>query len=113
MSKVSLYIAMSLDGIIAKPEDDLSFLDKMHIEGEDYGYNDFEKSMDVIIMGKKTYDWVCRVVGHFPHKQKTYVITRTPKESVDNVEFYTGDISILVNEIEKKTSSVSDSIVIK
>jgi dihydrofolate reductase len=99
---------MSLDGIIAKPNDDLSFLDKMHIEGEDYGYNSFEKSMDVIIMGKKTYDWVCKVVGHFPHKQRTYVITRTPKERIDNVQFYTGDITTLVHETEKDSTIFCD-----
>ena len=99
---------MSLDGIIAKPNDDLSFLDKMHVEGEDYAYNNFEKSMDVIIMGKKTYDWVCKMVGHFPHKQRTYVITRTPKESIDNVQFYTGDITTLVHETEKDSAIFCD-----
>ena len=99
---------MSLDGIIAKPNDDLSFLDKMHVEGEDYGYNNFEKSMDVIIMGKKSYDWVCKMVGHFPHKQRTYVITRTPKESIDNVQFYTGDITTLVHETEKDSAIFCD-----
>ena len=39
--KVALYIAMSLDGYIAKPNDDLSFLSIVHKKGEDYGYADF------------------------------------------------------------------------
>lgn len=38
--KVILYIATSLDGYIAKPNDDLSFLSIVQQEGEDYGYGD-------------------------------------------------------------------------
>jgi|GEM_PF-5965412 len=38
MRKVSLFIATSLDGYIAKPNDDLSFLKLVEKEGEDYGY---------------------------------------------------------------------------
>jgi hypothetical protein len=35
--KVILYIAASVDGYIAKPGDDLSFLSMVEKEGEDYG----------------------------------------------------------------------------
>ena len=41
MRKISLFIAMSLDGYIAKPNDDLSFLKMVEKEGEDYGYAAF------------------------------------------------------------------------
>lgn len=40
MRKVSLFIATSLDGYIAKPNDDLSFLKTVEKEGEDYGYTE-------------------------------------------------------------------------
>lgn len=36
MRKISLFIATSLDGYIAKPNDDLSFLEIVEKEGEDY-----------------------------------------------------------------------------
>ena len=39
--KVILYIATSLDGYIAKPNDDLGFLSIVEQEGQDYGYADF------------------------------------------------------------------------
>ncbi|WP_272898032.1 hypothetical protein [Beggiatoa leptomitoformis] len=39
--KVILYIATSLDGYIAKPNDDLSFLSIVQQDNEDYGYADF------------------------------------------------------------------------
>ena len=60
--KVILYIAMSLNGYIAKPHDDLTFLTIVEQDGVDYGYRDFEKTVDTIIMGRKTYDWVIKQV---------------------------------------------------
>ncbi|MEI7504924.1 MAG: dihydrofolate reductase, partial [Paludibacter sp.] len=68
--KVILYIAMSLDGYIAKPNDDLSFLSMVQQEGEDYGYTDFVNTVDTVIMGRKTYDWVMTQVPEFPHNDK-------------------------------------------
>jgi len=35
--KLILYIACSIDGYIAKPDDDLGFLSIVEKEGEDYG----------------------------------------------------------------------------
>jgi dihydrofolate reductase len=50
--KVILYIAVSLDGYIAKPNDDLSFLSIVQQEGEDYGYANFINSVDTVILGR-------------------------------------------------------------
>jgi hypothetical protein len=47
--KLVLYIAMSLDGYIAKPNDDLGFLSIAEQEGEDYGYSEFVKTVDAVI----------------------------------------------------------------
>jgi dihydrofolate reductase len=47
--KVILYIATSLDGYIAQPNDDLSFLSIVEQEGQDYGYTDFIKTVDAVI----------------------------------------------------------------
>ena len=58
MRKLSLFIATSLDGYIAKPNDDLSFLKLVEKEGEDYGYTEFIKTIDTLIIGRKTYDKV-------------------------------------------------------
>lgn len=41
--KLCLFIAMSLDGFIAKTDDDISFLNQVELEGEDYGYSEFMK----------------------------------------------------------------------
>lgn len=56
--KVILYIAATLDGYIAADNDDLSFLSVVESPGEDYGYSDFVKTVDTVIIGRKTYDKV-------------------------------------------------------
>lgn len=49
--KVVVYIAASLDGYIAGEGDDLGFLEMATKEGEDYGYADFMKTIDTVILG--------------------------------------------------------------
>lgn len=102
-TKVILYIAQSFDGFIALPGDDLTFLSLVEKEGEDYGYGAFTASVDTVIMGRKTYDWVMTQVPEFPHKDKlSYIITRTTRPSEGNVHFYTGSLSSLVKDLKAK-----------
>ncbi|MFN3403017.1 MAG: hypothetical protein ACK40G_02910 [Cytophagaceae bacterium] len=68
--KVILYIAMSLDGFIAKDEDNLDFLSVAEWPGEDYGYASFQKEVDTLIWGRKTYDKVLSLVSNFLTKIK-------------------------------------------
>jgi dihydrofolate reductase len=98
--KLILYIAMSLDGYIAKPNDDLSFLSMVEKEGEDYDYTDFLSTIDTVIMGRKTYDWVTQQVD-FPHAYKNaYIITRSPRPSIRNTFFYSGNLNVLVSKLK-------------
>jgi dihydrofolate reductase len=99
--KLILYIACSLDGYIAGPNDDLSFLDCVQIEGEDYGYSDFITTVDTIIVGRKTYDWVIKRVKEFPHEDKdVIVLTRTARDREGNITFYNGDLKELVTKLK-------------
>jgi len=102
--KLILYIACSLDGYIAKPNDNLDFLNIVQREGEDYGYGEFIASVDTVILGRKTYDWV---VGHgygFPHTDKeSYIITRQSKPREGNLIFYNGDLRKLVFDLKSKS----------
>ena len=100
---VILYIAMSLDGYIAKPNDDLQFLEIVHQEGEDYGYNEFVSGVDTVILGRKTYDWVTRQF-EFPHKEKeAYIITRTARPNQGKTVFYTGSLTTLIEKLKKES----------
>lgn len=105
MRKISLFIATSLDGYIAKPNDDLSFLKIVEKEGEDYGYLQFTSTIDTLIIGRKTYDYVLKEIGasHYDNgKRDVYVITRTPKEKVGRTTFYSGDLTELVKQLKSK-----------
>ncbi len=105
MRKISLFIATSLDGYIAKPNDDLSFLKLVEKEGEDYGYAEFTSQIDTIIIGRKTYDYVVGQIGasHYDNGQRgVYVITRTERPQVGRTIFYTGDLTQLVDRLKSE-----------
>jgi len=103
MRKLVIFIATSLDGYIAKPNDDLSFLKSVEKEGEDYGYAEFMDNIDTIILGRKTFDYVVREIGssHYDNGQRdVYVITRTERPSVGRTTFYTGKLTELVQQLK-------------
>ncbi|GAB3659907.1 dihydrofolate reductase family protein [Echinicola sediminis] len=97
---------MSLDGYIAKPNDDLSFLKLVEKEGEDYGYAEFTSQIDTLIIGRRTYDYVLKEIGpsHYDNgKRDVYVITRTERKQKGRTVFYTGSISELVKRLKSET----------
>jgi len=101
--KVILYIAMSLDGYIAKPDGDITFLSIVEQEGEDYGYSDFIKTVDTVVVGRKTYDKILSMGFDFPHSDKdAYIITRTSRPSVGSVKFYTDSLIDLVARLKSE-----------
>ncbi len=105
MRTLSIFIAASLDGYIAKPNDDLSFLKLVEKEGEDYGYTEFTANIDTIIIGRKTYDWVLGKIGasHYDNGERNvYVITRNEKPGVGKTTFYTGDLTELVQQLKRE-----------
>ncbi|TGN28027.1 dihydrofolate reductase family protein [Empedobacter tilapiae] len=101
--KVILYIATSLDGYIAKPDDNLDFLSIVEQDGQDYGYNDFIQTVDTVIVGRRTYDKVASMGFDFPHSDKdAYIITRTPRSSIGSIKFYTDDLTLLINKLKSE-----------
>ena len=92
-----------MDGYIAKPNDDLGFLSLVQKEGEDYGYTDFVDTVDTVIVGRKTYDWVVGQGHNFPHADKeSYIITRQERPKEGNLTFYNGDLPTLVKALKAK-----------
>jgi dihydrofolate reductase len=86
--KVVLFIAQSLDGFIAAEGDSLEWL--MNVEGEgDNGYSEFYETVDSILLGRRTYDWVMEEEkGQFPYKGKDcYVFSRKKQAQTEYVKF--------------------------
>lgn len=99
--KVVLYIVQSLDGYIARPDGDISWLSAVERPGEDYGYQAFVDTVDTVIMGRKTYDMVLSFGIDFPHRgRKCYVLTRSRSGHDENVEYYSGDVAELVTRLK-------------
>lgn len=99
--RVIVYIAVSIDGYIAGENDDLQFLSVVEVPGEDYGYSEFIKTIDTVILGRKTYDKVMSIISEFPHQDKiTYVITRKVVESNGTLNFYSGDLKELIGTLK-------------
>jgi dihydrofolate reductase len=98
-----LYIAMSLDGYIAGPNEDLGFLSIVEQEGEDYGYSEFVKSVNTIIIGRKTYDKVISMGYQYTHTDKdVYIISRTERPAVGTFKYYTGSLKDLVTRLKSE-----------
>jgi dihydrofolate reductase len=106
MRKISLFIAMSLDGYIAKPNDDLSFLKLVEKDGEDYGYAEFTNTIDTIIVGRRTYEYVLKEIGssHYDNGQRdVFVITRNERQQIGRTTFYTGNLTKLVERLRSRS----------
>jgi len=101
--KTIVYIAMSLDGYIASANGDISFLSLVEQEGEDYGYEKFNSQVDVVILGRKTYDKILSFGIDFPHsdKKRVYVLTHQKIENSGNVIFYQDDVTDLVAKLKQ------------
>jgi len=98
--RVVLFIAMSLDGFIATKNNELDWLSIVETPNEDYGYEKFIQGVDTVIMGRKTYDKVLSFGVDFPHKgRKCYVITRTRTGIDNNVEYYSGNLKNLIEDL--------------
>lgn len=99
--KVMLYIATSLDGYIATEEDSLDWLFKVEGEG-DNGYSEFFDTIDTIVLGRRTYDWIMEAEkDNFPYKNKAcYVFTKSKHEANNDVEFVDGDVVELINSLK-------------
>lgn len=75
MTDVVLYVATSLDGYIARSNGSVDWLPADET-GEDFGYADFYESVDVLAMGRTTYEQVLSF-GEWAYPGKpSYIFTR-------------------------------------
>jgi len=101
--KVILYIAMSLDGYIASPDNGLEFLSMVEEKDQDYSYKDFVNTVDTVIVGRKSYEKVLSMGMDYPLSNKDlYIITRTPRPAVGSTKFYTGNLKELVLNLKSQ-----------
>ena len=106
-SRVTIHMAASLDGFIARKDGSVDWLEKSDefADGDtmDPGFVEaFRKTIDCYVMGSRTYETALSFEGKglgWPYGDKpTFVLTsRQLPRTRDTVEFYSGDLAQLVN----------------
>lgn len=105
MPEVRLFIATTIDGFIARENGSLDWLnDIANTESEtsnsgnhDGGYSEFLADIDVVIMGRKTYDEILGFGVEWPYSNfKTYIVTTDLKYTIKT------DNTFIINNLDKK-----------
>lgn len=69
--KLSVFCGVSVDGFLARPNHALDFLDTD--EQEPHGFEEFYNGVDVIVIGRKTFE-VVLTFGKWPYGKKPVVV---------------------------------------
>lgn len=104
--RVTVHMVSSLDGYIAKPDGNVSWLETSdsYENGEDAPENveEFVKTIGCFVMGSHTYEHAVELSRDFgwPYGDvPTIVLTRRSLPSVrKSIEFYSGDLPTFVND---------------
>ena len=104
--KVSVYIATSLDGFIARPNGDINWLMEADSSSgkEDYGYKEFSDTVDCMVMGRNSMEMVMGF-PEWPYEGKRVVVLsntlkEAPSQLRGKVEMYSGTLTELVDNLE-------------
>lgn len=106
--KASVFIATSLDGYIARENGDIDWLPAAGGEGsdEDYGYQKFMDSVDVLVMGRNSFEKVL-TFGKWPYGNKQVVVLSSrplqiPDDIADTVENKSSSPGELVKQLSMR-----------
>jgi len=85
-----VFIAVSLDGCIARHDGAIDWLSIVERPGEDYGYARFFADVDALIIGRRTYDTALGFPS-WPYAGKRCVVfTHDPPPARHGERFHTG-----------------------
>ncbi len=97
MKKIIVYVATSADGFIARPDGDVAWLNTPRTAG-DYGMGQFYKSIDTVLMGRKTYE-VVRKFGQSSYPGvKNYVFSRSHSPVLTDAVEYLNEVGEFVRK---------------
>src|SRR5437016_3185929 len=99
--KVIVHIATSADGYIARPDGDLEWLTSRPKPEGFYGMGEFMKSVDTMILGRKTFEAGLRLGAKFASKDRYIVFSRrpAPANAPTGVEFVNEPIGRFVSDL--------------
>lgn len=105
MITAHVFIAVSLDGFIARYDGDISWLLQRDDPEEDHGYTDFIADKDVIVMGRGSYEKVL-TFDKWPYDRHVIVLSKqlagskVPEELKGKLQFSGLDPRKLLEDLE-------------
>lgn len=107
MRKVKYMVAASLDGYIASPDGSVDWLEraKGNAKGEDYDMSQFFKSIDTMLVGRKTYEQALAMGAGKPISpgMRNFIFSRTlPAGQRDGMEFVSDDPAKLIARLKQE-----------
>jgi dihydrofolate reductase len=88
MTRLSVFIATSVDGYIATSDGSLDWLERAARPDEDYGFQDFLADVDALAMGRGTYDHIAHLDPLPFGERPVYVFTHHLPEPRPGVTFW-------------------------
>ena len=88
--QIIAYLATSADGFIARTDGDVSWLDRPRPD-DGYGMQSFLRSVDTIVMGRKTWEIAQQLGGAFVEGKRNIVLSRSlpayaaPGGNIENI----------------------------
>lgn len=106
--KVSVFIATSLDGFIARTDGDIEWLHEVEPIGgdDDAGYGAFFNSIDVLVMGRGSFEKVLEF-DEWPYQSKPVIVlsrslTGVPDKLCDKVKIDASSPQDLVEKLSRE-----------
>jgi dihydrofolate reductase len=102
-SKVTLHVVSSLDGFIAKKDNDVSWLEdtgsvyEAGVSITDEEAAAFVKTIDCYVLGSRTYEHALDLGWPYGETPAVVVTGRKLSSIKKNVEFYSGDLGALID----------------
>ena len=103
--KLSVFCGVSVDGFLARPDDALDFLDAGG--QEPHGFTEFLESIDVVVMGRRTFEVVLKLGGLSLYGQRRVIVLSRhplslPAVKGGVVEQMSGEPSEIVKQLESR-----------
>jgi dihydrofolate reductase len=92
-------VATSLDGYLAKLDDNLEWLNQF-VGEDDHGYGEMYSRIATLVMGRKTYDIINRLASPYPHNDRiTYIFSnQTDLHDTQTVRIVRGVVKLWYDE---------------
>lgn len=105
--KIVFYGAISLDGFLADEQDNLQWLFDTDLDGVST-YEEFEKEIDTVVMGRITYDETLKILADEPFYsgREKIIFSRSKVGKIPEVRYISENPVTLLSKLRKKNREV-------